>query len=326
MASKKARKADGSPEALWAEQIAITWWGCMSTEVNIGSLTLVFDPYFLPDTPRVDYIFCSHPHYDHCHEATLRKLVGPTGGRLKMLFAPRGCFYASVLDAPTNFDDKPLSDLSFVPRDKAIAMVPNLRHEEDPEFCGVSELIHGRLKIEALRSDEDPYPTAEALEQDSSLAGTWPNLGYLVTDTQTGFALAHLGDIHQAYPQMVSLRGRVDVLIYPLGKFESGLVTPMMDLVRPKVAIPTHYRLFEEDFPIPAEFDRTFTDQQLYDNPDLLKKACQGHWYPSPADPVAEIQNHREILHAFTQVVELKAGRRYVLPPNLTQFAGRQRH
>ena len=100
-----------------AEQVSVTCWGCMSVEVNIGSTNFVFDPYIQPVEPRFDYIFCSHDHYDHCHEDTLRQLTHPSSEKFKMLFASRGCFYASRLESPNTWGPTMLNDLNFVPRD-----------------------------------------------------------------------------------------------------------------------------------------------------------------------------------------------------------------
>ncbi len=323
--------AAGAP----ADEIAVTWWGCMSFEVSIGELSLVFDPYVKPNTPRFDYIFCSHDHYDHGHEATLRKLVaGPGAKRLKMLFAARCCFYASRLQGPNNFSDNPLTDLGYVPRDKAMALYPKYRDRVGPHvrpeakqafYHGPTEATLGRLRVEGIRSHEDTQAFPKELKRDPALAGPWPNMAYLITDTKTGFSIAHLGDIWNAYPEMKRLRGKVDVLVYPLGKLPLKEKLKMMDYIRPKIAIPTHYRLFEDDFPIPANWDRKLSTGQLYRDPKLLKKACQGHWYPSPDDPPAEIKLQREKLKEFTRVVELKAGRRYVLPKDLATFSGRTR-
>ena len=304
------------------DEIAVTWWGCMSVEVSFGRRTLVFDPYVRPDLPRIDYVFLSHSHYDHCHEPTLRRLLGPLASRLQLLVGARGCFHASRVDGPNNFSDTPLSDLAFVPRGKCVAMTPALHEDRGPRPEGLTELTHGRLRILAIQSHEDPRPLLDALKRDPSLAGPWPNLGYVVTDARTGFTVMHVGDLWRAYPQMRKLRGKVDVLFYPLGKLALNLKKQMMDYIRPKIAVPTHYRLFEDDFPIPANFDRALTTKELYANPGLLKRACLGHWYPSPTDPVAEIADQRKQLAPFTRVVELKAGQRYVLPKDLAAFQG----
>ena len=307
------------------KELAITWWGCMSTEVNIGDVNVVFDPYVKPDEPRFDYVTCSHDHYDHCHEETQRKLAAPQG-RLKMLLAARGCFYASRIDGPNNWGDTVLSDLAFVPRDKCMALYPKYRRADDPEFPGPTEVVVGRLRFEGFHSDEDPQPGAMYRDKGyAELAGPWPNMGYLVTDTVTGRSFAHTGDIWKAYPEMQKMRGKVDVLFYPLGKLAMEEKVKMMDYIRPKIAVPTHYRILEPDFPIPVGYDTKITEKELYADPALLRKACLGHWYPTPEDPPAEIAAQREALKAYTRVVELKAGVRYVLPEKLDEFKGRER-
>jgi len=323
LAAAVALTAEPKAESKVAGEVAVTWWGCMSVEVNLGDVNIAFDPYVKPDQPKFDYIFCSHDHYDHCHEGTVRKLA--KGGRLKMLFASRGCFYASRIDGPNNWGDTMLADLSYVPRDRCMALYPKYRHENDPEFPGPSEVTIGRLRVEGFRSDEDPQPGKMYRGKGyTELAGPWPNMGYLVTDTVTGRSFAHAGDIWKAYPQMKNMRGKVDVLFYPLGKLNLTEKKKMMDYIRPKIAVPTHYRLLEKDFPIPANYDTKLTEKELYADPELLKKACLGHWYPSPADPPKEIIAQREALKGFTRVVELKAGVRYVLPRDLNELKGRE--
>ncbi|MBI3468951.1 MAG: MBL fold metallo-hydrolase [Planctomycetes bacterium] len=275
----------------------------MSVEVNVGDVSFVFDPYIKPDEPRFDYIFCSHDHYDHCHEETLKKLIGPGNKRFQMLFASRGCFYASRLESPNNWGDTMLSDLQFVPREKCIALYPKYRHEEDPEFGGPTEVTVGRLRVEGFHSGEDPHPmrmyNTEVELSFAELAGPWPNMGYLVTDTATGRPFAHTGDIWKSFPRMQQMRGKVDVLFYPLGKLPLEEKLKMMDYIRPKIAVPTHYRLFEPDFPIPADFPR---GGNPYASPETLRQFCLGHWYPSPDDPPKEIAEHREKFQGLTRV------------------------
>jgi len=315
-----------------AEQVSVTWWGCMSVEVNIGSTNFVFDPYIQPVEPRFDYIFCSHDHYDHCHEDTLRQLTHPSSEKFKMLFASRGCFYASRLESPNNWGPTMLNDLNFVPRDKTLALYPKYRREQDPLFRGLTEVQAGRLKIEAFHSSEDPHPlkvfNTEVELKFAELAGMWPNLGYLVTDTITGRSFAHTGDLHSSFPDMRLMRGKVDILFYPLGKLSPEEKVKMVDYIRPTVAIPTHYRLYEKDFPIPADFLKiggpVGTDYGKLDK-ETLRKYCLGHWYPSPNDPPKEILTQREQFKPFTRLVELKAGKRYLLPKDLGTLVGRQR-
>ncbi|HUW30650.1 MAG TPA: MBL fold metallo-hydrolase [Planctomycetota bacterium] len=321
--------------------LAVTWWGCMSVEVNIGEASILFDPYVKPDEPRFDFIFCSHDHYDHCHEETLRKLIVPWDTRFKLLMASRACFYASRIEGPNNWGDCLLSDLSFVPRDKCIALYPkymdtvspHIRHENEPAaYPGPTELVLGRLQVEAFRAHEDARPGPMyrgemriCPSRPKELSGPWPNLGYLVTDSVTGRSFAHTGDIWNAYPEMQKLRGKVDVLFYPLGKLPLDEKVKMMDYIRPKIAIPTHYRMLEPDFPIPATYLAKMKEEDVYKSPENEREAILGNWYPSSADPVKDIAEQREKVKEFTRVIELKAGVRYVLPEKLEEFRGRER-
>lgn len=304
------------------KEIAITWWGCMSAEVNLGDINLAFDPYFRPNEPRFQYLFVSHDHYDHCNEPTLRALTAP-GNPLQLLFAPRGSFYASQLDGPNNWTDTPLANLNFIPRDKTVAMYPKYLDTVNGNAFGTNpfgpvEIVTGKIRVEAFRSHEDPPP-----KEPRQLSGAFPNLGYLVTDLETGMTFAHTGDIWNAYPEMARMRGKVDVLFYPLAKLNEKEKKQMMDYIRPRIAIPTHYRLFEPDFPIPPLYLKDVKEEEVFKNNDNLRKACLGHWYPSPADPAREIAADREAFKGLTRVVELKAGTRYVLPDNLDDFRGR---
>jgi L-ascorbate metabolism protein UlaG (beta-lactamase superfamily) len=309
------------------KEIAITWWGNMSVELNLGDVNLVFDPYIKPDEPRFQYIFVSHDHYDHCHEPTLRALTA-AGNPLALLFAPRGAFYASQLDGPNNWTDTPLADLAFVPRDKTVAMYAKYLDTVNGNAFGGNpfgpvEVVTGKIRVEAFRSHEDPPP-----KNPGQLSGAFPNLGYIVTDLASGRTFAHTGDLWNAYPEMERMRGKIDVLFYPLAKLNAEERRKMMDYIRPKIAIPTHYRIIEPDFPIPATYLKELkgvSDADLYKDQALLRKACLGHWYPSPADPPAAIAADREALKDLTRVVEVKAGTRYVLPDDLAQFQGRVR-
>lgn len=43
--------------------------------------SFAFDPYDIKDAepPQVDFVFVSHPHFDHCDPTSIRKLLKPTG-------------------------------------------------------------------------------------------------------------------------------------------------------------------------------------------------------------------------------------------------------
>jgi len=309
-------------------EVAITWWGCMSVEVNLGDINLVFDPYVKPDEPRFHYILSSHMDEDHGHEPTLRKLIQP-GSPFAMLFASRASFYASRFEgADLGGDDLP-SDLSFVPREKTVAMYPkyndtvNSHMERNPVWNGPVEIVTGRIRVEAFRSGEFPVLLPYYKDRYVDLKGTFPNLGYVVTDLKTGRTFAHTGDLWNAFPEMEKLRGKVDVLFYPLGKMGQDEKVKMMDYIRPKVAVPTHYRLLEPDFPIPPLYLQYMTEHEANTGTNFVK-ASRGYWYPTPTNPPVQIAAQREAFKGLTRLVELKAGKRYVLPDNLDAFVGRE--
>ncbi|MDA1088129.1 MAG: MBL fold metallo-hydrolase [Verrucomicrobia bacterium] len=313
------------------QEIAVTWWGCMSVEVNLGDVNLVFDPYVQPVEPRFHYVFVSHPHYDHCHEHTLRRLI-PPGSPIEMLFAARGCFYASRVDGPNNWSDTPLTDLGFVPHEKAVVLYPkhddsvNSHVRKGEVFGGPTEITTGRIRVETFRSHEDPAPKKTADGDTGGLTGSFPNLGFLVTDLQSGRSFAHTGDIWNAYPAMEKMRGKVDVLFYPLAKLSLAEKIKMMEYIRPRIAIPTHYRVREPNFPIPPLYlkdMKDLSDAEIYKSEETIRKASLGNWYPSPTNPAAEIAAQREAFEGLTRLVELKAGVRYVLPDSLDNFKGR---
>ncbi len=309
------------------QETAITWWGCMSVEVNLGSVNLVFDPYVKPNEPRFHYIFSSHMDEDHGHEPTLRALTRP-GSPFTLLFASRASFYASRFEGADLGGDTLPADLSFVPPGKALAMYPkyndtvNSHLDRNPVWNGPVEVVTGRIRVEALRSGEFPVLLEYYRKRYADLGGEFPNLGFLVTDLKTGRTFMHVGDLWNAYPEMEKLRGKVDVLFYPLGKMALAEKKMMMDYVRPKLAVPTHYRLPEPDFPIPPLYLQSMTEAEAL-KPENTVKASRGYWYPTPADPPAEIAAQREAFKGLTRVVELKAGTRYVLPANLDEFQGR---
>jgi L-ascorbate metabolism protein UlaG (beta-lactamase superfamily) len=315
------------------EEVSIRWWGCMAVEVNFGETDIVFDPFFKPQRPRFEFILLSHHHYDHCHEPTLRKLTAP-GSPLRLLLASRCCFYASRIPGPNKFTPGLPADLSYVPRDKCMALYPkymdlrksgsHLKRELEPEsYDGPREIRAGRLKIEAFRSHEDGRPAPMYRKKNRPrLAGPFPNLGYLVTDTRTGISVAHTGDLWNAYPQMKEMRGRVDILFYPLGKLSFEEKRKMMDYIRPQIAVPTHFRLIEKGFPIPGAHWGTRYPE---DRSRLPQAASEGWYCGTPEEPLAEIDRQRKAFAPHTRVIELTAGHRYVLPDPLSRLEGRNR-
>lgn len=56
-------------------------------EFTEQKLRLAFDPYDIPAGEPVDYVFVSHPHFDHCDVASIRKIVKTT----TTIIAPECC-------------------------------------------------------------------------------------------------------------------------------------------------------------------------------------------------------------------------------------------
>ncbi len=139
---------------------------------------------------------------------------------------------------------------------------------------GPTEMVTPHIRVEAFRSHEDPVPAAHYRDRFVELQGPFPNLGYLVTDLESGLSVAHTGDIWNAYPEMERMRGKVDILFYPLGKLNVREKIKMMDYIRPTIAIPTHYRVLEPDFPIPPLYLEIMDEADVSASPENLRQAC----------------------------------------------------
>ncbi|MGI8912445.1 MAG: MBL fold metallo-hydrolase [Chloroflexota bacterium] len=294
------------------EQASIIWWGCAGIEVAVGDDTLLFDPYLRPTEPRAQHIVISHEHYDHCHGPTLRRLTAP--GAFQFLLASKACFHAPELATPAG--DAP-HRLEFIPADQKSACFPHYRSGSTvPD--GPTQVRLGRWLIEGVESGEAPKhykdgrPTGAAFVQ----------VGYLATDTITGFSIYHPGDLHDTFPMMEQLRGKVQIMCYPLGKTRA-IETAVVDLIRPRWLVPIHYRLDEPAFPIPFDVDASAltaanpkTGARLPGASDdayarEMAILMRGHWYPTPEDPLALITDIQQRLGTLATFVTLTAGKRY---------------
>lgn len=67
----------------------ITALGHDGFTVEYPEFSFAFDPYDLKDAEiaPVDFVFVSHPHFDHCDPVSIRKLLKPTG----KVLAPSAC-------------------------------------------------------------------------------------------------------------------------------------------------------------------------------------------------------------------------------------------
>lgn len=74
-----------------AETIStITWWECASVELNISGATILIDPLF-PFYRSADIILVTHVHWDHCHPATIKRIIEASGDRLRLIIGSKQC-------------------------------------------------------------------------------------------------------------------------------------------------------------------------------------------------------------------------------------------
>ena len=261
------------------ENIQLRWWGCGHFDILMGDVNVAIDPYLFGENLEnaeaiYDYIFISHEHFDHLHPKTLRKLC--RGERFKKLFVCVGGM------SPAEPIDKNYGDAAFardLPIDKHIppemiqVVYPKYRKDQNRQVPGPTELDLGPLRIEVVESDE-------AAREDL------PTCGYLITHTEKNVSFYHTGDLHNVFPTLEQLKGRVDFLIHMktgLGEWE--IFNRLLDYVEPSFLIPIHYRTDRLSDPVPT-----------------------GHWPPNVTDANAFIESVREHAGGKTKILPFTAG------------------
>jgi L-ascorbate metabolism protein UlaG (beta-lactamase superfamily) len=317
----------------------LTWWGAAGVEIAIGDHCLVIDPYLHPQEPRADYICLTRETHEHCHEPTLERLV--QGERFKRLLAPRSCTVRSTLDVPVPTDAR---DLDFVDSEALTVMYPKITRRPGQQFPGTTEVELDRFRVEAVESSEYDPVTVLGSElhgkryrpDDGQLwpaatgafvgPGILPALGYVVTHLESGITVYHPGDLQEPFDRQRELRGRIDYLLLPMATLE-GVELTVVDSVRPRYVVPIHYRVDDQDFPIPLEIsdaDLATTDltrgrARSWADPDVYRREIHSmmsaHWYPTPARPLERIQEITpQLAELGAVVVVLEAGRPHCMP------------
>ena len=271
------------------DNIYLRWWGCGAFDVRFNNINITFDPYLFNQNlakvePIYDYIFISHEHFDHCHPATLRKLC--KGHRFKKLFVNPGCI------TPAQPINEKYGDAAFkrdlpitkhIPSDKVEILYPkhlNASQGSPRSFTGTETFELDNITIETIESGENQSPDL-------------PTNGYLVSHLSQNISVLHIGDLHEPYPALENLCGKVDFLVHMklglgLGDGVSHRLVELVDLIRPKFMIPTHYRTDRKSDPIP-----------------------EGHWPPNVTDENAFIESIREIVGNKTRILPFTAGIEY---------------
>ncbi len=269
------------------DNLFFRWWGCGAFDARLGDINIAFDPYLfnqnLADAqPIYDYIFISHEHFDHCHPETLRQLC--RGARFKKLFVNIGCI------TPAEPIDEKYGDAAFerdlpitkhVPADKVEVLYPeylNATQGASRQFPGRTTADLGVIQVETIESGENQSPQL-------------PTNGYLITHVPKNISILHTGDLHEPYPALANLRGKVDFLIHMktgIGEGLSHRLIELLALIQPRFMIPTHYRTDRHADPIPA-----------------------GHWPPNVTDTMAFIESMRDIVGDRTRLLPFTAGIEY---------------
>jgi len=259
------------------ETIRVTWWGNATVAIESGDRAIVIDPYIHIPDDHYQYALCTHEHYDHAYPETISRLT--KGSRFKKLILPRSCLYPS-----TRFYSR---QLAFLEPDEYVILYP--KYYETDKWIG--RVSSGRTTASVPTSLEVfPGPNElwldgwhiiglEMVGEDPEIpfpiSGPMPQLGYFVEDQRSSICFYHFGDNHWSYPEMASIAGRVDVMLLPIGKMGLEEDAKALDLMKPKVVIPIHWRYSDEDYPIP----------KLYDKEEPPDQQIRGHHFPYPGDP-----------------------------------------
>lgn len=268
---------------------SVTWWGCGAVELTVDGTTLAIDPYLNP-TEDVDFIFCTHEHYDHCHVPTIHQLQEDE--TFDGLYVSRSCVLPSThfYAAPEVPLDKELEPTVLYPEHYQHYDFNGLPKWDDAGKLGGSPPTSVEVGPFQVTAVEAPGEEAD-LPSYSAVSGPIAQLGYLITDTINDVTYYHTGDLRLPYPEMCEFDVDVDVVFYPPGKVYSHDHDPLeyqlasdaftLELFNPEYLVPVHYR--HDDYPVPKEYDESepievqVTKHQFptIDNPDEYFEGLQ---------------------------------------------------
>ena len=169
------------------------------------ALSFVFDPYDLHgEVEPVDYIFVSHPHFDHCDVSSIRKLLGPK----TRIVAPE-CCKGELVEFGEQVDLYP----------------------------GKEKVAGDKLTYWAIPAyNVNKFRTPTEVFHPRELGG----LGFVVEVGKTRFY--HAGD-SDFIPEMETIK-KIDVAFLPIsGTFVMTLdeAIKAAEMIEPDLAIPMHY-------------------------------------------------------------------------------------
>jgi len=167
-------------------------------------LSFAFDPYDINENEPVDYVFISHPHFDHCDPASIRKLMGP---KTKVI-APTSC-------------RRELAEFG-----EALVIVDDKEKHEDKQIIFWSVPAYN---IDKFRTPNEVFHPKE-------LGG----VGWIVEVERDRFY--HAGDTDKI-PEMEKIK-KIDVAFLPIsGTFVMTLEEAIAaaKVIEPKAVVPMHY-------------------------------------------------------------------------------------
>ena len=191
----------------------LRWSGCGGFEARFPTVNISFDPYFFDET-----LTAADPVYDY-------------------IFISHQHF--DHCHPPT------LDRLCRGDRFRRLYVSPGSLIGADREFPRSGPRDLEGIAVEVVESGENASPDL-------------PTCGYLVTELDTAVSIYHTGDLHEPYPELEALAGRVDYLVHMKtglteweGEEQTDRLHELVDWVRPRFLIPTHYRTDRRSDPIP---------------------------------------------------------------------------
>lgn len=165
---------------------------------------IAFDPYDIPETEPVDYIFVSHQHFDHCDPNSIRKLLKKN----TVVVAPWIC-------------EKELQEFA-----------DQLELLKDKEKHKKNDLIYWALPAYNVNKFRTPNEVFHPKEMGG--------VGFVVE--VDGYRMYHAGDT-DLIPEMESLK-KLELAFLPIsGTFVMTLEEAVQaaQVLKPKIVIPMHF-------------------------------------------------------------------------------------
>lgn len=170
-----------------------------------GEKTIGFDPYQIKYAEKVEILFITHEHFDHCSPDDIVKLIDKNS----IIVCPAEC----------------ISKVSKLGAKEVITISPN----EEKEIEGIKVKAIPAYNLNKFRAPNTPFhPKSDG------------KLGYIVT--MNGKTILHVGDT-DGIDEIKELKG-IDIALLPVSGTYVMTAKEAADLANtfhPKIAIPMHF-------------------------------------------------------------------------------------